>query len=95
MPALDWWPYRFQGLPVVAREDATREMEQMRVDYGVVVEILETGEPTGFQRAVGTVERSATRRGRRIKVVVRLEKDEYFEGEEVWRLIHVGPDTHR
>lgn len=64
------------------------------MDYDKAIEILEEGQPSGFDRGEGTIERSATYRGRRIKVVVRLEKDEYFEEEVVWKVVHVGPDTH-
>lgn len=91
---LDWWPYRFRGLPVVAREDKEHEMHRFDLTYDKAIEILEEGQPCGFSRAEGTVERAGVHRGRRLKVVAKLDKDDFFEGEAVWKIVHVGPETH-
>lgn len=90
---LESWPFRYVGLPLVAREDALREMEHMGLDYDRVQEILERGEPTGFERAEGTVERAMRIKDRWIKVVVKQSWDDFFE-RPVWRIVHVGRDTH-
>jgi hypothetical protein len=63
------------------------------LDFAVALDILETGTEAGFTRGPNVVERAAVRKGRRIKIVARKAFDVGFDEQEVWNIVHVGPDT--